>query len=460
MNSKVVIWGAGEIGEIAFYKVSQIWEIIGFCDNDNNKWDQNFLGHKIYSPQVVFGMFDCDIVIASLYYEDIYEQILENGVDAERIFYINPRSYLIQNLKGDELFYRKTDKEKLHILFVEYTPLIRIDKIACVLKKHGVHCDVAYLIAPKNFGMTMKETPYENYIPINDLGEFIRHVDNEDYDLVWSANSPDYLTTLLINTNKRIIHDTADMMSIWKDIGIDSMVHEYTANKQCHANVFVTNEIRDIAKEKFGLSNKETLILNNYVLRGGKPEKYLKKKSDIDGEIHCVYEGGIWKGKRTLRYYEDIFSQIAEKGIHVHFYSKNNEYVRSLEKLNPYLHYEGCLTYEELITELTQYDVGLVMLNITERNNKFLQTTFPNKIFEYLYAGLPVAVANIDLLIQFVEKYGVGQYLDLKGDIKKQIYEISNIKIDKDFLENNKLTMDDQAEKILSFFERVIEHTL
>ena len=124
------------------------------------------------------------------------------------------------------------------------------------------------------------------------------------------------------------------------------------------------------------------------------------------------------------------------------------------------MHYEGCLPYEELMTELTQYDVGLVVLNITPRNNTFLQTTFPNKIFEYLFAALPVAVANIDSLKKFANEYEVGQYLDLDGDIRGQIGQISKIKVDKDFLENNKLTMDDQAEKIIEFFERVIDHTL
>ena len=61
---------------------------------------------------------------------------------------------------------------------------------------------------------------------------------------------------------------------------------------------------------------------------------------------------------------------------------------------------------------------------------------------------------------KFANEYEVGQYLDLDGDIRGQIGQISKIKVDKDFLENNKLTMDDQAEKIIEFFERVIDHTL
>lgn len=444
--------------ERAFHKVSHYWDIIGFCDNNNSKWNQELLGMKIYSPQEILEIAKCNIVIASVWYEEIIEQVLEMGIEPERIFYINPAASIIQNLVGKDLFC--VEKEKMHILFVQTTPLIRIDKIACVLKNNGICSDVAYLEAPPELCMGMQRSPYKKVIPINDLQEFIEFVDAEDYDLVWSANAPDCLTTLLLSSNKRVVHDTADMMSIWKDINIDQMIHEYVANKHCHGNVYVTEEISRIAKRKFNLQGKEVLILNNYVLQEDKPKEFLQKKSDIDNEVHCVYEGGIWQGKKTLRYYEEMFLAIAEQHIHVHFYSEDNEYVNSLGKLHPYLHYEGCLNYEDLLTDLTQYDVGLALLNITVRNNTFLQTTFPNKIFEYIYAGLPVAVANIDLMIDFVKKYKVGQYLELNGDIKKQILDISKIKVDRNLLEKNKLTMDKQAQNIIDFLKRVIVQTL
>lgn len=457
MRDKAIIWGTASNGEKVFHKVSGRWEIAGFCDNDCNKWNQKFMGLTVYEPENIVKMVDCDVIIASLYFEEIIDQVLEMGIDEERIFYINPLASVIQNLKGGGVSY---NKKELRILFVQHVPGIRIDKMACVLKNHGVRSDLAYLIESPELCIGMKRIPYENVIPINDLTEFIRYVDGEDYDLVWSANAPDYLTTLLLSSNKRIIHDTADMMSIWQDINIDQMVHEFVANRLCHANVYVTEEIRHIAEKKFDLGRREIMILNNYVLKEDKPKRFLQKLSSMDGEIHCVYEGGIWEGKRTLRYYEDIFLSIAKQNIHVHFYSEDNEYVRALGEMHPYLHYEGCFSYEELITELTKYDVGLVMLNITKRNNTFLQTTFPNKIFEYLFAALPVAVANIDSMKKFVNQYGIGQYLDLDGDIRGQLEHISKIEVDKDFLENNKLTMDDQAEKIIGFFERVMEHTL
>ena len=108
------------------------------------------------------------------------------------------------------------------------------------------------------------------------------------------------------------------------------------------------------------------------------------------------------------------------------------------------------------MTEMTQYDIGLVELNITNRNRAFLQTTFPNKIFEYIYAGLPVAVCDIPSLTEFAERYNVGRYFDLEGNIKDQLYDISRIEISENILEEQGLTMNQQAKNILIFYNEVV----
>lgn len=454
---QTIIWGTGGLGRKAFYKIDGERQIIGFCDNNSEKWGGKFMDLPVYSLEETLGMRDIDIVVASTYYDEIIDQILDLGGQAEHIYYINSKSYLIHKLQSS-FFAGKN--YKMRILFVQAAPGIRIDKIAYALQKKGVQVDMAYLSVPPNLCLGMQKSPYEKIIPINDLQEFLDYVDREDYDLVWSANEPDYLTTLLINSNKRIIHDTADMMSLRGDVTAEQLIHEYTANKKSAANVYVTDLVQKIAIEKFGIERKKMLILNNYVLKEEKPKKYYQKLSESDLQIHCVYEGGISNNPRQHRYYEWLFTKIAENRVHVHFYGNaftGDDYCDRLASTSPYLHYEGCISYERLQTELTKYDVGLVLLNITQRNNTFLQTTFPNKIFEYLYAGLPVAVSHIDALIQFARKYEVGDYLDFNKDIKKQIEAISHISIEKDFLEKNRLTMDDKVDDIIQFFEQVLQ---
>lgn len=458
MNRKAIIWGAGTVGKNVYYKISDIWQVAGFCDGNSDKWNQKFLGENIYSPEEAIRMAECDIIVTGKWHEEIIERILEMGGKEEKIYYVSPKSYILQSF--NEEHFPQQDNNKMRVLFVQASPGIRIDKIASVLKNNGIRSDAAYLTVPPSLSIGMQKTSYEKIIPINDLKEFLQYVNNSAYDVVWSANEPDYLTTLLLNSNKPVIHDTADMMSLRGDISIEQMIHEYIANRKSHGNVYVSDMVKQIADEKFGIEGKETFLLNNYVLCEEKPEKYLPKLSATDGEVHCVYEGGISSNTRYHRYYEDMFHKIAQNQIHVHFYGQcfeGGEYCSHLESLSPYLHYEGCISYEKLQTEMTQYDIGLVLLNITPRNRMFLQTTFPNKIFEYLYAGLPVAVSNIDSLIQFVRKYGVGDYLDFTGNISEQLNRLSCVEIERDFLEKNRLTMDAQAEDLICFLKRVCQ---
>lgn len=454
---KCFIWGTGSFSKEVFYKVEYKYEILGFVDNNSEMWNKKIFDKMIFSPEYFKkNKFEnVDIIIASAYYYEIYNEICNNNYfDINRVYYIDTKSYLLKKFCDN----KTNNKEKLikRVLFVHYVHNTRTYKIATALSLNGIKVDFAYL-KKHPFTIEKSKVPYSNIIPINDVDEFIDYVNNEDYDIIHSSNEPDCLTTLLLNTNKVVIHDTFDMNSLRGDVSLDDIISEYNANKNSHGNIYVTDLVKEIAIEKFHINSKKIFVLNNYLIREQKPKEYLKKLSSIDGEIHCVYEGGIISETNHHRYLEDIFYKICEKGIHIHFYSpwNNVEYYKKIESYSKYLHYEGCCEPGKLMTELTKYDIGLVELNITNRNRRFLETTFPNKIFEYINAKLPVAVCDIAILKKFVEKYNVGKYLDLDKDINEQIENILKIDIDENILEKNHLFMEDQAEELIKFYKKV-----
>ena len=121
------------------------------------------------------------------------------------------------------------------------------------------------------------------------------------------------------------------------------------------------------------------------------------------------------------------------------------------------IHYEGNMGSKALVDEMTKYDCGLAIFNVNEENKFFLETGTANKIYEYINAGIPVIVGDVETYIEFVETYKVGIYLDFSKDIKEQLEKARRIEIDENFLLNNQFTMESKCVKLAKFYEKVIK---
>lgn len=82
---KILLFGASEAGVKAIQNTSSKVEVIGFLDNNPQKWNTT-LNHKIvYSPNDL-NKLDYDfIVITSMYVSQIYEQLSKLKIDPEKI---------------------------------------------------------------------------------------------------------------------------------------------------------------------------------------------------------------------------------------------------------------------------------------------------------------------------------------------------------------------------------------
>lgn len=85
-RKKVAIFGASELGKLAFNSVKDQADVIGFLDNDPDKKGTLFKELNVYSPDVFIREFEFDfILIASQYYDEIKQQLVELGVCCEKI---------------------------------------------------------------------------------------------------------------------------------------------------------------------------------------------------------------------------------------------------------------------------------------------------------------------------------------------------------------------------------------
>ena len=89
---------------------------------------------------------------------------------------------------------------------------------------------------------------------------------------------------------------------------------------------------------------------------------------------------------------------------------------------------------------------------MTPKNRQYLEFASPNKIQEYVNAGIPVAVGDIESQREFVETNLFGSAVDMKGDLNTQITEISKINISKGVLREKGFTLESRIPQLLQFY--------
>lgn len=411
-------------------------------DLDKNNFDLNFNLAYIYE-------INSDYVNAKIYYSIAKNN--SNGTSEQ----IQQIEQILNNLENIEknIDFDLANSSIKKVLFIQNAACIRTNKVATALTSKGIQTDIIYLIAHPSTVYKDIELPYNNIYQLDDVNQMIEFINNSDYDILYSSNEPDYLTVLFTSTNKPIVHDTHDMMSLRSDISIEQLVFEYVANVKSAGNIYVNEAIRDIGIKRFDLKNKPVFTLHSYIEQEMLPNKYYRKLSDIDGEVHCVFEGGLASEPGHHRFLEPMILELAQSKVHVHLHCPvDPEYIVTLQKKSSYIHYEGILSPKLLIEEMTKYDIGLAIFNLSERNRTFLNTAFPNKIWDYLAAGLPILFANLTSFEQFAETSGVGRVFDFNGNIKKQIEELINIKVERAVLRKNKWLMNEAADNLIKFF--------
>ena len=99
MNTDIVLFGASNLGKATFILLKNSYNIVWFCDNDPEKWGKSIEGIKIIPPSKLRDIDNVDIVISSIYYEEIAKQLNSMGINNFKVF-----NFLLQDCptKGTE----------------------------------------------------------------------------------------------------------------------------------------------------------------------------------------------------------------------------------------------------------------------------------------------------------------------------------------------------------------------
>jgi hypothetical protein len=178
--------------------------------------------------------------------------------------------------------------------------------------------------------------------------------------------------------------------------GITNSILEKEMIENAACIIFTSEDHLDYCKSKYNLPPYEIIYL-----RPSREDLDFQYKPKLKGK-HLVYAGGIvprnkknsWYGYRT---YHDYFQSFMDAGWTVHVYPHHG--IKHTQK-----EYErmGCIThrsedYRVLLREMSQYTAGLQSYNkeeVPEVSYEYTQTCRPNKLWDYLAAGIPTIGYN------------------------------------------------------------------
>lgn len=170
--------------------------------------------------------------------------------------------------------------------------------------------------------------------------------------------------------------------------------------KRASAVVTVSDDIADELFKRRRLRTRPTVVLNC-------PEREDVVVSPHEPPLRAIYQAGAGSGRRL----EDLFeAAAATNGVHITLRVTRVD----LDELRSEVSRRGLddrvtvadpVSPEHLVQELAAFDVGIVIDRPVALNNAL---GFPNKLFEYLMAGLAVVVPNLPTMGAFVERESVG----------------------------------------------------
>ena len=296
--------------------------------------------------------------------------------------------------------------KKLKVVMIARHCCIRVQKQALPLLEAGydVHC-----IAHK---MPMFGERYKSLIIYQDLTQLYQAIKlHKDADIFHCHNEPSWFVTAVKSVvDKPTILDAHDSMLIRvakdDDEAMRISIDERNNFQLADGHIFVSQTMADICREEFGLEQPH-VVLPSYV-----PMEFHRLDAfrwlggiTYEGRIDLPDEIGT-NEMEFFRYceYTELAKELHGRGIPFHLYTPRKD-----DKIQKHFGetaaWRGCYTYDKLIRKVARHNWG-ILGNIDE--HLAWQHAMPNKLFEYMAAGIPIIAMNAKLAGEFVEEHGFG----------------------------------------------------
>lgn len=304
----------------------------------------------------------------------------------------------------------------MRIVMVSKIGCIRVQKTALPLIRNGHEVHLLARAVP-SFA-----EEYKTFSFAWDIGQFIEAIAlYEPMVDIWHVhNEPSYFVQLIKEYSRKPVvldvHDShiARVSADEWESGMDDGKHylrittdERNNFQLADALVFVSETVRDMVCREYRLTQP------NVVVPCAVPYRlYRYKTKDWWGGLVCegMMETRAKIERKPEMYgyaytnYEDLAKECMRLGIDFHIYSNNTE-DEFIDTYKDLCIYHSPEPYLDLLESLSQHDWGLVG-NL--KSYRALESVLPNKLFDYIAAGVPPVCMHAGESASLVLKHGIG----------------------------------------------------
>lgn len=171
---------------------------------------------------------------------------------------------------------------------------------------------------------------------------------------------------------------------------------------------------------------KPYVVLNtpNYIENFYKSNIF-RDKFGLNSKKIFIYQGSINVG-RGIESILDVASHLDEYNFLFMGNGSLVSYIESHQKYNNNIFYVPSVPHSDILNYTSSADYGICLIEDCCLSYKYC---LPNKLFEYLMAGIPVIVSNLPELKKIVEKFNVGVVVETNDSIglEKAILKIQEM---------------------------------
>jgi len=189
--------------------------------------------------------------------------------------------------------------------------------------------------------------------------------------------------------------------------------HERLMIRRADAVITVSDGIAHELQTRYALAERPRVVLNSPPADSSGPLTPARPDVRVDAGVGAnlplaVYAGAIKAGRGV----DELVAALAEADFHLAVVGSGTPaYLRELTKkaadagAGARLHLLDPVPAKTLTRYLSTADVGVHPLPDTCLNHRL---ALPNKLFDYVFSGLPVVVADLPEMARFVSKHGLG----------------------------------------------------